>query len=199
VSQSDRERWNARWSQREQDGARSQPSPWIASLGAIVPSAGRALDVAGGAGRHAVWLARRGLGVTLADVSDEGLRLAAAAARDAGVEVDLVHIDLEREPLPAGAWDLIVCVHYLQRSLFPAIAAELAPGGLLLFCHQTRVNLERHARPGPAYLLEEGEAATLVAGLEILSCDEGWQEDGRHEARLIARRSATKPGAQTAR
>jgi tellurite methyltransferase len=190
VAQSDRDRWNARWRERAQEAAGSQPSLWIASLESIIPRAGRALDVAGGAGRHAVWLAQRGLAVTMADVSEEGLRLAVAAARDAGVEIDLVQIDLERGPLPAGPWDLIVCVHYLQRSLFPAIAAQLAPGGLLLFCHQTRVNLERHARPGPAYLLEEGEAATLVAGLEILSCNEGWQEDGRHEARLIARRPA---------
>jgi tellurite methyltransferase len=188
VSRSDRDRWNARWRERAEDAARSQPSLWITSLESIIPRAGRALDVAGGAGRHAVWLAQRGLTVTLADVSEEGLRLAATAARDADVEIDLVHTDLERDPLPAGPWDLVVCVHYLQRSIFPAIAAELAPGGLFLLCHQTRINLERHARPGPAYLLEPGEAATLVAGLEILSCNEGWQEDGRHEARLIARR-----------
>jgi tellurite methyltransferase len=188
VSASDRERWNARWREREREGASSEPSTWVASLDAILPRGGRALDIAGGAGRHAVWLAGRGLAVTLADVSDEGLRLAADAARARGVAIDLARVDLEREPLPEGPWDVVVCVHYLQRSLFPAIASALAPGGLFLFCHQTRANLERHPRPGPEYLLDEGEAPGLVGGLEIVAHAEGWNDEGRHEARLIARR-----------
>ncbi len=88
----------------------------------------------------------------------------------------------------AGPWDLVLCFHYLQRSLFPPIAAALAPGGLLVFCHQTRTNLERHPRPGPEYLLDEGEAPRLAAGLDIVSHSEGWHEEGRHEAHLVARR-----------
>ena len=188
VSESDRERWNARWREREGEGASSEPLTWIASLDSMLPRSGRALDVAGGAGRHAVWLARRGLAVTLADVSEEGLRLAAAAATAAGVAIDLARVDLEREPLPDGPWDVVVCVHYLQRSLFPAIASALAPGGLLVFCHQTRANLERHPRPGPEYLLDQGEAPRLVGGFDVVSSSEGWHEEGRHEARLIARR-----------
>jgi len=188
VSENDRERWNARWRERERDGERSPPSAWMASLDPSLPRRGRALDIAGGVGRHAIWLAQRGLSVTIADVSDDGLRIAAAAARDAGASIDLVRLDLEREPLPDGPWDVVLCFHYLQRSLFPAIAAALVPGGLLVFCHQTRTNLERHARPGPEHLLDEGEAPRLAAGLDIVSYDEGWREEGRHEAHLVARR-----------
>jgi SAM-dependent methyltransferase len=188
VSAADRERWNARWLERERDGDRSPPAAWIVSLDPVLPRRGRALDIAGGAGRHAIWLARRGLDVTLVDVSEEGLRLAAAAAGEAGVSIDLRRVDLEAEPLPAGPWDLVLCFHYLQRSLFPPIAAALAPGGLLVFCHQTRANLERHPRPGSEYLLDDGEALRLTAGLEIVCHEEGWHEEGRHEAHLVARR-----------
>jgi tellurite methyltransferase len=188
VSQEDRERWNARWRERAQAG--SEPSSWVVSLDLVLPRRGRALDVAGGGGRNAVWLARRGLEVAIADVSEEGLGLAAVAARDAGVTIDTLLIDLEEEPLPAGPWDLVLIVHYLQRSLFPAIAAALAPGGLLVFCHQTRRNLERHAQPGPRYLLDEGEGRSLVigAGLDLVSFSEEWCDD-RHEAHVVARRS----------
>jgi len=190
VADKDRERWNARWLERERDGERSTPAAWIVSLDPILPRTGRALDIAGGTGRHAVWLARRGLDVTLVDVSDEALRLAATAAHEAGASIDLRRVDLEAEPLPAGPWDLVLCFHYLQRSLFAPIAAALTPGGLLVLCHQTRANLERHPRPGPEYLLDEGEAPRLAAGLEIVSHAEGWHEEGRHEAHLVARRPA---------
>ena len=161
------------------------------SLDSVLPRAGRALDIAGGTGRHAIWLAQRGLAVTLADVSDEAMRLAGAAARAAGAApgIELLRIDLEHEPLPDGPWHVVLCFHYLQRSLLTTIATALAPGGFLVFCHQTRTNLERHPRPGPEYLLAPGEAPTLVEGLEIVIYEEGWHEEGRHEAHLVARRA----------
>jgi SAM-dependent methyltransferase len=195
VAEADRDRWNARWRERGREDAALEPSTWVTSLDPVLPRAGPALDVAGGVGRHAIWLARRGLDVTLADVSDQGLALAARAAERAGCSIALLEIDLEREPVPAGPWEVVLCIHYLERSIVPAIAAALAPGGLFAFCHQTRRNLERHAHPGPAYLLHEGEATELVAraGLEVLSTSEGWGEEGRHEARVLARRASPDP------
>lgn len=191
VGQGDRERWNARW--RERANVALLPSPWLTSLDEMLPRVGRALDVAGGAGRHALWLARRGLDVTLVDVSDEGLALAAVTASAERLAVRLVELDLESEPLPTGPWDVIVCVHYLQRSLFPAFAASLTPGGLLVFSQATEKNLERNPQPPRAYLLVDGEAPQLVAGLDIIAYEEGWQEEGRHEARLVARRPPARP------
>ncbi|HTE53351.1 MAG TPA: class I SAM-dependent methyltransferase [Kofleriaceae bacterium] len=190
MSQSDRDRWNARWREREPAGEPRGPSVWIASLDPVLPRRGRALDIAGGTGRHAMWLAGRGLHVTIADVSEVGLAIAGRAAAAAGVSVDTIEIDLEREPLPPGPWDVVIVFHYLQRSLFSDIAAVLAPGGLLAFCHPTLANLERNARPGPAFLLDPGEAPALVvrSGLEIVSSIETWSETGRHEARVVARR-----------
>ena len=54
--------------------------------------------------------------------------------------------------------------------------------------HPTRSNLRRHTRPGPRHLLGDGELPGLVRGLEVLRYEEGWTEQGRHEARLVARR-----------
>src|SRR3989442_1206719 len=47
--------------------------------------------------------------------------------------IDLLHADLETIELPAHRHVLILCVRYLQRSLFPQICRALRPGGVLLF------------------------------------------------------------------
>jgi SAM-dependent methyltransferase len=190
VADGDRERWNARYREEEGD---HPPAPWLDGLDPLLPRRGRALDAGGGAGRHALWLARRGLEVTLADVSDVALERAAQAARQAGLALATVRVDLETEPLPAGPWDLVLCLYFLHRPIFPALAAALAPGGLLVVAHPTRRNLERHPHPGPRWVLEDGELPGLLGGLELLRSEEGWQESGRHEARAVARRAAAAP------
>lgn len=182
----DRDKWNARYREKERPAA---PSSFVVGLDALLPRRGRALDVAGGAGRHALWLARRGLEVTLADVSEVALEEAARAARAEGLALTTVQVDLEEAPLPEGPWDVILCTYFLQRALFASFPRALAPGGWLALAHATRRNLERHARPGPAFLLEEGELATLVHGLDVIQLTEAWSEEGRHEARLVARKA----------
>jgi len=84
--------------------------------------------------------------------------------------------------------DLILMVHYLQRDLFPQVVDRLAPRGLLAFSIATERNLERHERPPRPYLLEPSEAEALVDSLDVLFAAEGWYDDDRHEARIIARR-----------
>src|SRR5688500_11210192 len=96
----DRQSWNQRW--RERGDVATPPSSFVLSQAHHLPTRGRALDVAGGAGRHAVWLAARGLDVTLVDVAEAGLDLAARRAAADGVELTLVRTDLDHEDLPPG-------------------------------------------------------------------------------------------------
>lgn len=183
MSEDDRSRWNTRYAQRTEA---LEPSPFLRSLADTLPTSGRALDVAGGAGQDAVWLARRGLDVTLVDVSDVALELAGAAAREASVSLHLQRLDVETELLPAGPFDLVLCLSFLWRPLFAQFPRVLAPGGRLVFAQPTRKNLERHAHPSARFLLEDRELPRLVQGLHVLSSTEGWTAEGRHEARLVA-------------
>jgi SAM-dependent methyltransferase len=179
----------AKWDERYRTKGPESPAAHEFLIGLDLPPPGRALDVAGGAGRNAVWLARRGWRVTLVDISAEGLALAKAAAGTLPLEV--VCADLEREPLPAGPFDLIVSTYYLRRELFADFADRLSPGGLLVYVQPTRSNLQRHPHPSAAFLLEDGELPALAQGLTVVRCDEGWFRDGeseRHEARLVARK-----------
>ena len=119
------------------------------------------------------------------------IEIAAERTRAAKADIDFVHADLTTDAVPPGTWDLVLIVHYLQRDLFPLVIDRLAPGGLFAFSVATVRNLEHHERPARPYVLDVGEAPSLVDGLEIVHYGEGWSVEDRHEARLVARRSTS--------
>jgi 2-polyprenyl-3-methyl-5-hydroxy-6-metoxy-1,4-benzoquinol methylase len=79
----DRERWNAKW--RVRAGELEDESPFLAEHAHLLPGRGKVLDIAGGAGRNAIWLARRGLDVTIVDVSEVALEKADRRAAGLGI------------------------------------------------------------------------------------------------------------------
>ncbi len=180
MAREDREKWDARYASEAVE-ERAAPA-WMEALD--LPVSGRALDVAAGSGRLALWMARRGLEVTAVDVSPVGLALARRRAE--GLSLETVELDLEESPLPEGPFDLVTCFHYEQASLWPQMKARLAPGGLLVAETLTTTNLERHAHPSRRWLVTPGELRARAEGLELVSYDEGWR-DHRHVARLVAR------------
>jgi hypothetical protein len=124
----------------------------------------------------------------MVDTSEVAIGIAEERAAAAKVDISCVQTDLTVDRPPPGPWDLVLIVHYLQRDLFPIIVAQLGDQGLLAFSVATKRNLEWHDRPGRRYVLDEGEAPSLVDGLDIIHYAEGWSIEGRHEARLVARR-----------
>jgi len=181
-----RERWDRRWARGcHSDG---EPPDWLEEIEAFGSAGGRALDIASGAGRVALWLARRGFEVAATDVSAVALARCRAAVEAEKLAVQSLEIDLESQPLPRGPWDVITCFHYMQREIFPDLRAALSLGGLLVAEIATRRNLERNQRPSARFLLELGELRRLLAPLEVVHYCEGWFE-GYHVARGVARRS----------
>ncbi len=180
MSDDDRERWDARHAVVADD----VPMPPDALRGRehLVPSAGRALDVACGRGAITVWLAGRGLAVDAVELSD--VALAAAAALAARTEVrDRVrwwHHDLDAG-LPdgcAGPYDLIVCQRFRDPALYSVLATRLAIGGLLVITVLSEVG----DAPG-AWRAAPGELISAFRGWDVLAHQEA---DG--EAALVARR-----------
>jgi SAM-dependent methyltransferase len=164
------------------------PSPWLVAQSDLLPSRGRGLDLACGAGRHALWLAARGLDVTAVDRDAGKLEELAVSAQGAGLRVAARRLDLETPAAvpEAGAWDVVVVVNYLNRPLFPALRESLRPGGILIYETFTRAQALRGRPRDPAFLLEPGELARLVAPLEILRAREGVFDD-RDLASVVAR------------
>jgi SAM-dependent methyltransferase len=185
VAEGERERWDRIF--REGGHVDLGPPGWLAELDAELPRAGRALDVASGAGRLALFWASRGLASLAVDISVEGLGRAREAALRAGLTVKTRALDLDWQAPPEGPFAAISCFHYLQRELFPKLAERLASGGVLACEIATLRNLERNAKPSRRFLLEPNELLRLCAPLEIVYYSEGWHED-RCEARVLARR-----------
>jgi SAM-dependent methyltransferase len=168
------------------------PSSWLLANSERLPRAGSALDVACGAGRHALWLAERGLRVHGVDNDPEAIETLRAAASSRGLAVEAQLLDLESEHVELGsrAYDLVVVLNYLHRPLFSAICGALVPGGLLLY----ETFLEGHGKlrkpSRTEHLLKPGELQALVSPpLEVLAEREG-EFDGRLVASILARAPA---------
>jgi SAM-dependent methyltransferase len=139
-----RQDWNARYAQKELVWTAEPNRAFAAEVSGLAP--GRALDVACGEGRNAVWLAERGWRVTAVDFSDVALEKAAKLAASRGVEVGWVLADvLDYEP-EALSFEL-VAVLYLQlpddelaRALRRA-ASAVAPGGTVVVIGHDTTNL----------------------------------------------------------
>ena len=163
----DRARWEARYS--AQVGGAGVASPFVAdALGRIGPPRGLALDLAMGEGRHALAAARAGWTVVGLDVSSTAAERVAAAAAAERLPVRPLVADALTFPFRTAAFGLVICSRYLERSLAPAIAASLAPGGHLIFETFTTDQPALGWGPrNPAYLLSPNELPALFSALRI--------------------------------
>ncbi|HVC24850.1 MAG TPA: class I SAM-dependent methyltransferase [Acidimicrobiales bacterium] len=151
---------------------------------------GRALDVACGEGRNAVWLAEQGWNVTGVDFSNVALAKAAKLASSRGVEVEWLPADVRTWDPPRAAFDLVVLcyVHLpaLERSTLHARAVRaLAPGGSILVVGHDLANLaEGIGGPqDPAVLFTPGDVVEDLAGLDIVRAESVQRPvDGGHNA-----------------
>ena len=199
MADADRQRWNERYVREgHEDGQRAAfaPADWLVAMAErLGPKhvGARALDIASGTGRQALFLASLGYTVEAWDISDVALSaLEAEVARRAvagqPVAIETRALDLERTPLPVEAFDLILDKHYLDRRLFPSMVRALRPGGVLIVHTFLFVpggpNTARLSNP--AHALQPGELeAAFGAQLELLELTE---DTAREEAHLLARR-----------
>ena len=140
----DHSAWDARYAGSELVWT-AEPNRFLVQETAELPT-GRALDLACGEGRNAIWLAERGWRVTGVDFSAVGLEKAGRAARKRRVEVEWICADVLTFTPSAGAYDLVI-VFYLQlpaderRAIIRATADRVAPGGTLLLVAHDSANL----------------------------------------------------------
>ena len=139
---------------------------------------GRALDVACGEGRNAVWLAQQGWDVTGVDFSDVGIAKARRLAEDAGVHVHWEVADATEHDFGSQAYDLVI-VFYLQLpraqegAALARAAQAVAPGGTFLLVAHDRANLtDGHGGPkDPEVLTTVEEVVEALAGFEVVRAE----------------------------
>jgi rhodanese-related sulfurtransferase len=166
------------------------PSSWLLENAGLLPPEGKALDVACGFGRHALYLAAAGFDVTAVDRDAGKIESLRAAVGRLGLPVDARVVDLEAGAFDLGseAYALILVIHYLHRPLLPAIRDALARGGLLLYETFTEGQASRGRPRSPDHLLKAGELPRLVAPLEVLR-----EREGECEGRMVASVAARRP------
>jgi SAM-dependent methyltransferase len=185
VSAAERDKWDARY----RDGAyenRTHPTALLADWLPRLPR-GRALDVACGAGRNALFLAANGFAVSALDISAVGLDRGRRAAEALRLDIEWWCADLDEnaeQALPPGGFDLIVWVRYIQRTLMEPLLARLKPGGTLL-CEQHLATTAQVVGPtSAAFRLVPGELRSAATSLHVLHDYEGLlvDPDGRQVA-----------------
>jgi tellurite methyltransferase len=166
----------------------ARPAQFLVENLALLPR-GRALDIAMGAGRNAVYLAGMGFTVAGVDISSESVAEAEKLARDQGVSIQTQVADLEKDyRIAPETYDLIICFNYLQRSLFPQIKAGLKSGGFLVYETFT-VDQARFGKPSnPDFLLRPNELLNAFREFHCLRYREGLLEYRRFAAGIVAQK-----------
>ena len=187
----DRESWDERYAASDLVWSAS-PNQFVEAEAADL-APGRALDVACGEGRNALWLATKGWQVTAVDFAAEGIATGRRRADEVGVSVDWVVADVvEWEPEP-GVFDL-VAIAYLQlpveplRTVLRHTVRGLAPGGTLVVVGHDLANLSGgYGGPQDPGVLWSVDGLTAALGdLDI------------EKAEVVERRVATDDGERIA-
>jgi SAM-dependent methyltransferase len=168
----DADEWNERYAATERVWS-VEPNLWLVeAVDDLAP--GRALELACGEGRNAVWLAERGWRVTAVDFSAVALARGRAASR----AVQWIEADVVTWAPPPAAFDLVALVYLHlppadRRAVLAGAAKALAPGGTLAVIGHDRLNLtEGVGGPQvPDILLDPGELASALGDLEIVRAE----------------------------
>ena len=183
--------WNARHAAGSV--ADASPAPVLRDNAHLLPAAGTGLDLACGLGGNAILLARHGLEAFAWDSAATAIDALAAWARARELPIRAEVRDVVAAPPEPGRFDVIVVSRFLERSLAPALAAALRPGGILFYQTFTRERVTGRGPRSDRFRLARGELLELFRALELLVYrEEGSAGDTarglRDEAQLVARR-----------
>jgi SAM-dependent methyltransferase len=137
---------------------------------------GRALDLACGRGRNALYLASLGLHVLAVDRDVDALEPLRGHKGVIPLKADL---EGGAWPLPGLRFDAVVVTRYLHRPILADVVAAVDEGGLLLYETFMRGQEALGKPTNPDFLLEPGELLRACAGLKVVAFEEGPVEGPR--------------------
>jgi tellurite methyltransferase len=181
--------WDERYrtAQRPAEDSEAAPNPLLIETAKRLKP-GKALDLACGTGRNALWLAEQGWSVTAVDGAPAAIEILRQRASEKGIHVDARVADLGsgEYQIEPSSWDLIAISYYLQRNLFEPAKCGVAPRGVLLAI----VHIDEPGEEPTYKRLRAGELESYFHGWEILHYYEGKPNDRAHKrsvAEIVAR------------
>jgi SAM-dependent methyltransferase len=190
MSDADRDKWERRYAE-DSYTARTHPTALLEEWLTRLPR-GRALDMACGAGRNALFLAAAGYLVDAMDFSSVALARGAARAAELGVEVNWINVDLDTAELGPDSYDLVVVARYVNREITSALMASLREGGHLVYEQHFLTDQEVDGPRSQSFRLQPNELLDMFRGLRVLYYREGLRTDRDGRTMALAQLIACK-------
>jgi len=189
MSKQDRIKWNQRYA--EDSYQKNNPVTLVEDWLPRIP-VGKALDVACGAGRNAIFLAQAGYRVDAIDISSEGLNQARQKAESQGLSINWIDHDLDQDFQFDTDYDLIIVLWYVDLALVNRLCDCLAAGGYLVCEEHLITDLEVIGPTSSNYRVALGDLREAVSGVDILLCEESVEMNSEGDqvasARVVARK-----------
>ena len=192
---SDKERWNLKYEGTTYIYGK-EPTAFLKEKLSLLKK-GKALVLAMGEGRNAVYLAENGFDVTGVDISEVGIEKCEQLAEERGVVVHSIVADLTDYDMGKEKYDLITNFYFYDKSILTGVIESLRPGGIFIFETYSRDH-PKHSKFGPKnpdYLVKPNELLEIFKSLRILyyedtvtELDEGMHKGKAALIRLIARK-----------
>ncbi len=170
--------WNKKYDGKEYLFG-TEPNKFLASQASLLKKGQRCLDVGGGEGRNAVWLAEQGLEVFSIDQSDIALGKAQALAEQRGVTIETFPVDLFNWNWPQEAYEVLVSMHVHftspeRKKINTLMSDALTPGGVLIFeaFHPDQVANDTGGPSDVDYLVSAEMLKTDFEGCDFLHLSE---------------------------
>ncbi len=193
---SDKERWDGRYG-RETYLYGKEPVIFLKDMLQRLKK-GKALVLAMGEGRNAVYLAQHGFEVTGVDISSVAIEKCKRLADERGVYVNTIVADLTHYDLGSEQYDLITNFYFYDKSVLPKVVEALKPGGMFIFEQFSTDHLKLAHRFGPKtdkYLVKPNELLEVFRSMRLLyyedtvvELDEGMHQGAAAVIRLIAQK-----------
>jgi len=163
----DREKWNKKYSSGQFPW--TEPSRIVKEFYTLAKGK-KALDIACGTGRNALFLAEKGFTVDAVDISDVALK----ELKEKNPAVNTINSDLDFYSIPPDSYHLILNINYLNRRLIPQIKEGLKKEGVVIFETFTLTEEEGFFKPeNRDYMLRKNELLHLFSDLYIVYYREG--------------------------
>lgn len=169
----DKIKWDKKYQETPKLLEQREPSSKLISILPKVKGT-QALDIACGAGKNSIYLAKQGFNVDAMDISKIALEHI-ENQKMSGITTHVV--DLEGFSPQANHYDLIVKTNYLDRDIIPALITALKKDGVLFI--ETYMNHAQNEKPpsNPAFLLNQEELKSFFdESMEIIEYDEFFNE-----------------------
>jgi SAM-dependent methyltransferase len=179
----DQRRWDEKYREKKPD--LNQGGNTILKKYLRILPKGKALDLAAGEGRNALFLAENGFEAEAVDISPIAISRVRKSAKVRRAKIKAVVADLDTYRIPPAEYDVIVNFYFLDRRLIPRIKKGLKKGGMVVFETYTDEQ-KKLGTGGPGqdkYLLKPNELLRLFRGFHVLFYREGvFKEGGKRRA-----------------